>query len=391
MNLINEEHTYMLQTYKRQNLVLARAKDKYVWDSRGKKYLDFFSGISVSNVGHCNPRVVAAIRRQAGKLIHVSNHYYVEQQVQFAAELVNASFPGQVFLSSSGAEANECAIKLARKRGHPGGRYEIISFINSFHGRTLATLSATGQMKFHKGFEPLVPKFRFAPFNDLAAAKKLITGKTAAIIVEPVQGEGGVNPASREFLKGLRALCDRHDMLLIFDEIQTGMGRTGTLFAYQQYGVTPDIMTLAKSLAGGLPLGATLVAKKLQHIFTYGDHGSTFGGNPVACAAAREVLKILTPAFLAKSRATGAYFRHGLEALVRRYPCIKEVRGRGLMLGMELDFPGKDIVQFCLERGLIINCTQDRVLRFLPSLTVTRHDVDTALKILEDAWQTSKK
>jgi predicted acetylornithine/succinylornithine family transaminase len=393
MNLIELEHAYTLPTYKRQHLVPVRAKDKYIWDDRGKRYLDLFSGISVANVGHSHPRVVAAIRRQTGRFLHVCNHYYSEPTVRLAAELIKTSFPGQVFLANSGAEANECAIKVARKAGYAAGRFEIISFLNSFHGRTLATLAATGQIKFHKGFEPLVPKFRFAPFNDLAAAKKLVTRKTAGIIVEPVQGEGGVCVASREFLKGLRALCDRHGIPLIFDEVQTGLGRTGTLFAYQQFGVRPDIMTLAKSLGGGLPIGATVVGKRFQHAFTYGDHGSTFGGNPVACAAAREVLKILSPAFLAKSRATGAYFRHELGELQRRHPCITEVRGMGLMLGMELDFPGKDIVQFCLERGLIINCTQDRVLRFLPPLTITRHDIDTALTILEDAftWHRSRK
>jgi predicted acetylornithine/succinylornithine family transaminase len=398
MNLIKEEQQYILQTYKRVPLVVSKAKGQYLWDDKGKKYLDFFSGISVCNVGHCNPRVAAAIKKQAETLIHVSNHYYVESPVLLAKELVKASFPGKVFLANSGAEANECAIKAARKWGgkHPGkkgSRYEIITFNESFHGRTLATLAATGQTKFHKGFEPMLPGFTFAAFNDLSSVKRLINEKTVAVMVEPIQGEGGVNVATQEFLEGLRALCDRQKLLLIFDEVQTGLGRTGRAFAFQTFGVKPDVMTLAKSLAGGLPLGACMVADRALDAFSYGDHGSTFGGNPVSCAAARAVLKELSPALLKNARVTGHYFMTRLEALKPKFPFIREVRGKGLMIGMELDCPGKDIVHFCQEKGLIINCTNDTVLRFLPPLIISRKDVDTAIKILEEAlsWKTSGK
>ncbi|MHB9156195.1 MAG: aspartate aminotransferase family protein [Endomicrobiales bacterium] len=386
MNTIKEEQKYILPTYKRYPLVLVKGKGQYVWDDKGRKYLDFFAGLSVCNVGHCHPKVVAAIRKQANTLLHVSNLYYTPPQVRLAADLIKASFPGQVFFSNSGAEANECAIKIARKRGK-GKRYEVITFTGSFHGRTLATLAATGQKKFHKGFEPMPGGFVCAGFNDLAAVKKAVTGRTAAILVEPVQGEGGVNVAAKEFLAGLRALCDKHGLLLIFDEIQSGLGRTGELFAYQHYGIRPDIMTLAKSLAGGLPLGATIAGRKALGVLGYGDHGSTFGGNLTSCAAASEVLRILSPSLLSHASSVGRYFLSGLKTLQSKHPAIKEVRGVGLMLGLELDFPGRDIVQFCQGKGLLINCTQDTILRFLPPLVITTKDADKALRILEEAFQ----
>lgn len=392
MDIIQNEKNYILQVYKRYPLVLVRGKGKYVWDEQGKRYLDFFSGLSVCNVGHCHPRVVSAVKRQAAKLMHVSNLYYTEPQVALAARLVERTFPGKVFLSNSGAEANECAIKLARKWGKQtvaGGdmpdRYEIVTFLNSFHGRTLATLSATGQKKFHKGFEPLLNDFPFAEFNDLGSVERLLNEKTVAVLVEPVQGEGGVHVATKEFLQGLRTLCDHRKLLLIVDEIQSGMGRTGSLFAWQRYGVKPDIITSAKSLAGGLPLGATIVSDAAAQAFNAGDHGSTFGGNLVSCAAAIEVLSILDPALLEKVDALGNYFMFRLAKLARKYPFIKAVRGLGLMTGLELTVPGRDIVTACLDKGLLINCTQETVLRFLPPLIINRNDIRTAVGILDEA------
>lgn len=399
MQIIKDEQTYIVQTYKRYALALVKGKGKYVWDADGKRYLDFFAGISVCNVGHCHPQVVAAIHKQSAALCHVSNMYYTKPQVELAKEIIKRSYPGKVFFANSGAEANEAAIKAARKWGtlNPTAsgtaRYEIISCTNSFHGRTLATLTATAQPKFHEGFAPLPAGFVYAAFNDLKSVASKINAKTVAIMIEPVQGEGGVLPADTAFVKGLQKLCKKHNLLLIFDEIQTGMGRTGTLFAYEQYGVTPDIMTLAKSLAGGLPLGAMVAGKKAASALSYGEHGSTFGGNLVSCAAALAMFKILTPALIKKAAATGAYFKKRLEELKKKYPQIKDVRGMGLMLGIELDFPGREIVQFCKDKGLLINCTQDTVLRFLPPLIIDRKDVDTTINILEEAltWATSKK
>ena len=388
MNIMDRDKKYIMQTYRRYDLILTKGKGKYVWDEKGRKYLDFFAGLSVCNVGHCHPRVVSAIRRQSARLMHASNLYYTEPQVELAERLVRASFPGRVFFSNSGAEANECAIKLARKWGKNAGKnkYEIIAFKNSFHGRTIATLSATGQKKFHKGFEPMLAGFRYAEFNDLKSVRELLNSKTCAVIVEPVQGEGGVFPATKEFLKGLRAICDRHGLLLIFDEIQSGMGRTGRLLASQNYGVDPDILTLAKSLGGGLPIGVTITGVKAASLFGFGDHGSTFGGNLISCAAAVEVLKVLTPSFLKSVRSNGAHFISRLIELKSKYDFIKDVRGMGLMAGLELDFPGKDIVKLCQDRGLLINCTQDKILRFLPPLIINRQDIDKAVGILDSAF-----
>ncbi|OGS19712.1 MAG: acetylornithine aminotransferase, partial [Elusimicrobia bacterium RIFOXYA2_FULL_40_6] len=285
MNIADLEKEYILQTYKRQNVAFIKGKDKYLWDSNGRKYLDFFTGISVSNMGHCHKKIVAAIKKQSGKLIHVSNHYYTEPQAKLAELLVRKSFKkGRVFLSNSGAEANECAIKLARKYGNPKGRYEIISFENSFHGRTMATLSATGQKKFHQHFDPFLTGFKFAKLNDIASVKKLVDKRTCAIFIEPIQGEGGICAANRKFLHELRALCNKNKLMLIFDEIQCGLGRTGKLFAYKYYGIEPDVMTLAKSIANGLPLGITVIKEKYENVLGFGDHGSTFGGNLVSCA-----------------------------------------------------------------------------------------------------------
>jgi acetylornithine/N-succinyldiaminopimelate aminotransferase len=395
MNIKQIEDKCFMHTYKRADLVIKKAKNQFVWDEKGKKYLDFFVGISVCNVGHCNDRVVKAVKSQIDSFAHVSNLYYAPIQVKMGANLVKRAFPGaKVFLANSGAEANECAVKLARKWGYLnpsklGSRYEIICFNNSFHGRTMATMAATGQRKFHEYLKPLQEKFVFAKFNDIGSVNKLINNKTVAIMIEPIQGEGGIIPADKKFLKDVRTLCDKNNILLIFDEIQCGIGRTGKFYAFESYGIKPDIVTMAKSLANGLPLGAVVADKKCADVFTYGDHGSTFGGNPVSCAAALALSKIMTAKFLNNSSKIAKYLRKKLEVLKYKYSIIKEVRGIGLILGIDLAFNGKDVVNYCLKKGLIINCTHDTVLRLLPPLIITKKDVDYAIKILEEAlkWQ----
>ena len=398
MNIQQKESKYLMQTYKRNDLVVNKAKGQFIWDEKGKKYLDFFSGISVCNLGHGNDAVIKAAKKQLDSFSHVSNLYYVSPQINLGEELVKRSFKGgKVFLANTGAEANECAIKLSRKWGslNPSKngkkRYEVISFDNSFHGRTMATMSATGQPKFHEYLKPLQDKFVFAQFNNIESVKKLVNEKTVAVMIEPVQGEGGIVIASKKFLKELRALCDEKNILLIFDEIQSGMGRTGKFYAFEHYGVKPDIVTLAKSLANGLPLGAAVANKKCADSFVYGDHGSTFGGNPVSCAAALAVLKEMNGKLLNNSLKTAKYFYSKLDSLKKKYKIIKEVRGIGLMIGVELHAPGKDIVAQCLKNGLIINCTQDNVLRMLPPLTITKKDVDAAVKVLDKAFSVLEK
>lgn len=391
-NIKQIEDKFFMHTYKRNDLAVKKAKNQFIWDDKGKKYLDFFAGISVCNLGHCNDAVIKAAKKQMDSYMHVSNLYYAAPQVELGAELVKRTFAGgRVFISNTGAEANECAIKLARKWGFQnpskkGNRYEIIAFNNSFHGRTVMTLSATGQKKFHEYLKPLPEKFVFAEINDIDSVKKLINDKTVAIIIEPIQGEGGLFTATKKFLKDLRALCDKENLLLIFDEIQCGMGRTGKFYAFENYGIKPDIVTLAKSLANGLPLGATVAGKKCAEAFTYGDHGSTFGGNPVSCAAALAVLKIMNKSFLKNVAELSKYLNTKLEGLKKKYPVIKEVRGMGLMTGMDLTVSGKDIVAYCLNKGLIINCTHDTVIRLLPPLTITKKDIDSAIKILDAAF-----
>ena len=378
----------IFQTYSRYPVTLARGKGSRVWDEKGKEYLDFLSGIAVCNLGHCHPAVVKAAQGQLEKLIHVSNFFYTEPQAKLAELLTDNSFADKIFFCNSGAEANEAAIKLARKyeSEHPGSkRFEIITMGYSFHGRTFATLSATGQKKFQQGFEPLLPGFQHVPFNDIDALRGAVTDLTCAIMLEPIQGEGGVNIPSENFMKEVRALCDEKDILLIFDEVQVGMGRTGKLFAYEHFGVEPDIMTLAKALAGGLPAGAMLAGKKISDSFSPGTHASTFGGNPVVMAAGVAVMKELTQtAVLENCSGRGIYFCERLNALKDQYPeIIKEIRGKGLIIGAELNIDGKEIVKSCLARGLIINCTRDTILRFLPPINVTKIDIDECLDVLE--------
>ena len=386
---------HVAQTYGRHPIALVRGKGSAVWDASGKKYLDFVTGLAVDNLGHCPPGVVSAIRKQAGKLIHVSNLYHIEPQSQLAAELTRLSFADKFFFCNSGTEANEAAIKLARRwfddKGQPGC-HEIITMKNSFHGRTMASLSATAQTRFHAGFDPLLPGFKYVPFNNIAAVKKAITKKTCAVMVEPIQGEGGVNLADKVYLKTLRKLCNENKILLIFDEVQTGFGRTGPLFAYERYKVKPDIITLAKALGAGVAIGALGATNRVIKSFVPGTHAATFGGNPLACAAALASLKVLTKKkFLEKSENMGVYFRSQLEQLAESFPIIREVRGAGMMLALELDRPGMDVVTDCMQQGFLINCIQQNVLRFLPPLTVTQKEIERLIKALSKSLTKLKK
>ena len=378
----------LIHTYRRFPAAMVRGEGCRLWDENGREYLDFLSGIAVCVLGHCQPEVTRAIRNQAGELVHVSNLFYTRPQIELAELLVRNCFADRVFVANSGAEANEAAIKLARIYSAPG-KYEIISLLGSFHGRTLAAVAATGQPHFHRGFEPMPEGFINAEFGDLQALEALISPQTCAILCEPIQGESGVRPLSQEYLQGIRALCDRHGLLLIFDEVQTGLGRTGTLFAHEQLGVTPDIMTLAKALGSGLPLSAMLTTEKIAAAFTPGTHAATFGGNPVSCAAGVVVLRqLLAPGFLEAVRDTGAYFMAELQGLAGKFPQFASgARGRGLLLGLTLTEKGiahgAEIVNRMFERGLIINFTGNQVLRFVPPLIVTRNDIDTLIRELE--------
>ncbi len=381
---------YVIHTYKRIPLVLVKGKGTKVWDSEGKEYLDFVAGIAVNGLGHCHPKVVKAIQEQVAQLIHISNLYYIEPQVKLAKLVADNSFGNKSFFCNSGAEANEAAIKLSRKYGK-GKRYEIICMEGSFHGRTLATLTATGQEKYRKGYAPLAPGFKIVPFNDLEKAAEAINDRTVAVMLEPIQGEGGINVAGDKYLKGIRRLCDENDLLLILDEIQCGMGRTGKLFSYKHYGIEPDIMTLAKSLGGGFPIGAMIAKERIASHFSPGDHASTFGGNPLACSAACAAIEaILEEKLIENAAQVGNYFIEKLKELKKKYSFIKDVRGKGLMIGVELDFEGKDIVSKCQEKGILINCTVDRVLRFVPPLIVTREEVDQVVTTLDKIFKNKK-
>ncbi len=379
---------YIMNTYNRYPVVLRKGRGMKVWSSDGREYLDFVAGVAVNILGHCHPKVVVAIQKQAQRLIHVSNYYYIEPQIKLAKLLVENSFADKVFFCNSGAEANEAAIKLARKyaKEQTGAeRFEIITALNSFHGRTFAALTATGQEKFRKGFEPLVPGFRYVPFNDIDAIGKSITGQTCALLLEPIQGEGGVRIPSQDYLKEVRDLCDAHNLLLILDEVQTGMGRTGKFFAYEHFGITPDIMTIAKGLGGGVPVGAMLATDKVAPAFQPGSHASTFGGNPLVCAAAIATIEtLLEDGFiLDQCNRMGKYFMDRLGQLKAEFPnFITEIRGKGLLLGMELSREGDPVVKSCLEKGVLINCSAGNVLRFIPPLIVQRRDIDHLIDIL---------
>lgn len=384
--LIENEKKYLMQTYTRPAMVLDRGEGMKVWDLQGKMYYDFIGGIAVNALGYSHPKLVKAIKEQTGKLIHCSNLYYSEPQITLAKMLVELSCGDKVFFGNSGAEVNEGAIKIAIKyfKNQSKDKYKIIYMKNSFHGRTIATLAATGQYKYQKDYLSVMPKFKEAIFNDLDSVKAAIDQEVAAVLVEPIQGEGGINIATKEFIKGLRELCDQEGILLVFDEIQCGLGRTGKMFAYQHYGVEPDVLTIAKSLGGGIPIGALIAKEKIASSFKPGDHGSTFGGNPLACAAAIVNLKVIQEEDLVgKSQEKGEYFKTKLECLKEKYPQkIKEIRGLGLMIGMELEEEGQEVVKKCLEEGILINCTAKRVLRFLPPLIVEKEEIDYLIDIL---------
>lgn len=376
-----------LPVFARYNIVLDHGDGPYVYDTKGKKYIDFLAGIAVNVVGHNYKPLVDAVSKQAGKMIHCSNLYYTEVQVEAAEKLKKLSDMDKVFFGNSGAEANEGAIKLARKYATniDPEKIQIISALHSFHGRTLATLTATGQDHYHHGFGPLPAGFDYVPYNDIQALEAKMSDKTCAVMLEAIQGEGGVHVPDPDYLPKVRALCDKYNAVLIFDEVQCGMGRTGTFFGCQQFGVKPDIVTLAKGLAGGVPIGAFMATDKVASAFHAGDHGSTFGGNPLACAAACVVLDALIDGNLMENaKEIGAYLQSKFEEYKAKYPnLIKEVRGRGLILGMELTRPGREIANECLDYGAIINCTAGNVLRFVPPLNITKAHVDELISVLD--------
>ncbi|MDY0190801.1 MAG: acetylornithine transaminase [Desulfuromonas sp.] len=378
---------HIVTTYGRYPLVAVKGSGCWLWDADGNKYLDFLAGVAVNNLGHCHPAVVKALQQQAATLIHCSNYYHIPSQIELAEMLCANSFADRVFFCNSGAEANEAAMKLVRKHSaerYGSDRFEVITALASFHGRTIGTLSATGQDALHKGFTPVVPGFKYVPFGDVAAMQAAVDGKTCAVMLEPVQGEGGINVAPAGYLQAVRELCDKHNLLLVFDEVQVGCGRTGKLFAYQHDDVAPDIMTLAKALAGGPPIGAMLAREQVAATFTPGTHGSTFGGNPLITTAAIASLRtLINDGVLENCVEMGAYLRSRLEQLSQRYSFAGEVRGRGLMLGLKLDIPGADIVKQAMKKGLLINCTAGSVLRLVPPLIVTRAEIDTAMDILD--------
>ncbi len=377
----------IMNTYKRFPVVITEGAGAKLWDINGREYLDFVAGIAVCSLGHSHPQVVVAVKEQLDKLIHVSNLYYTQPQTQLAELLVKNSFADKVFFCNSGAEANEAAIKLARKYAHENmgtERFELITMKDSFHGRTMATITATGQEKFQFGFTPLLAGFTYVPFNDLKALENAISDKTCGVLLEPIQGEGGVNIPDENYLAEVREICNRYGILLILDEVQTGIGRTGKLFAYEHSGIKPDIMTLAKALGNGLPVGAMLAKDKIAKAFVPGNHASTFGGNPLAMVAAIAVLRtILQENVLENCRKVGEYFLLQLKKLQQKYKIITEVRGKGLMLALKLDIEAADIVNECLHQGLLINSTGGKILRFVPPLIITTHDVDRAIEVLD--------
>ena len=380
---------YVLPTYTQVPLCLVKGKGSRVWDIQGREYLDFFPGWAVSGIGHCHPMVTSAIKEQSRKILHISNNFLNLKQAERAEAISKASFPARVFFCNSGAEATDSAVKFARKYGNDSGRFEIITMKQSFHGRTLAAITATAQEKVQKGFSPLPTGFRYAEFNDLESVKGQITDKTVAIFLEPIQGEGGVNVATREFMEGLRRLCDEKDMLLIFDEVQTGMGRTGKMFAFQLYDLEPDLMTLAKSLGGGTPIGALVVNRKIKkEVLTPGTHASTYGGNPLVCAAALAVFKaIKKEKLLTHAVRMGEALGEGLEKLRAKFPAmIQKVKGVALMRALELSMPGVSIADRAREKGLLINCTQEKILRIMPAINVSKTLLKEGLGILEEVF-----
>ena len=388
--LLEWSDRYHVPTYARAPICLVRGEGVRVWDSEGREYLDFAAGIAVVALGHCHPRVTGAIREAAATLIHVSNLFYTAPQTHLARLLCEQSFGDRVFFCNSGAEANEAAIKLARKYSREqfaSDRYEIIAMQNSFHGRTLATVTATGQEKYRHGFEPLMPGFKHVPYNDLRAVERALDNRTAAILVEPIQGEGGVNVPDDGYLPGLRKLCDEAGALLILDEVQTGMGRTGTLWAYQHWGVEPDIMTLAKALANGVPIGAMIARDAVARALTAGSHATTFGGTPFVASVALATLTTLLEEKLPERAArVGRHLMNGLGALKAKHSFIREVRGKGLLIGVELTRPAAPLVATCREAGLLVLTAGDLVLKLAPPLIVDEATCDRALEILDSVF-----
>ncbi|MCA1903117.1 MAG: aspartate aminotransferase family protein [Candidatus Hydrogenedens sp.] len=380
--------TYLINTYGSRTLALVRGQGTHVWDADGKEYIDLFSGIAVCNLGHCHPKVTKAIVDQAQKLIHVSNLYNIEPQILLAKKLSDLCFAKKWFFCNGGAEANESAIKIARRYWTVKGLYKpnIITAEQSFHGRTLATITATGQPKYHKGFEPMVPGFTYVPYNDTEAIEKALSPATGAILLEPIQGEGGIRMPSPNYLKEVREICNKHQVLLIFDEVQTGLGRTGYMFAHQAFDVTPDIMTLAKGLANGVPIGAMGCTEEIAQGFSPGAHACTFGGNPLSTATALAVVEELSnPTFLENVRALGKCFITGLSKIAEVHRKIKEVRGQGLMIGVEFDEPVNPLINQMFSRGFICGSAGPNVLRFLPPLIVEQQELTQALHALEQS------
>jgi acetylornithine/N-succinyldiaminopimelate aminotransferase len=382
---------YVIANYTRFPVCLVRGEGSSVWDDAGNRYLDFFPGWGCGLLGHCPPRVVQAVQEQVAKLVHVPNTWYTEPQGQLAKALSERTgWKGQCFFCNSGTEANEAAIKLARLNGKPG-RYKIVSMLNSFHGRTLGALSATGQPKYHQGVEPLLAGFSYAPFGDLDATARLIDAETCAIMVEPIQGEGGVHLPPDDYLEGLRELANKHKLLLIFDEVQSGMGRTGRWYAHQHWNVQPDIATLAKGISGGVACGGLIAKPEVAEKLRPGTHAATFGGNPIACAAALATIETIDKdGLLKRAVEIGERFRQRFEALKARSPLIHAIRIKGAMIGLELTVDGAPVVKGCMERRLLINCTHTTVIRLLPSLTLTDAELDAGCAILEEVLLTSK-
>jgi acetylornithine/N-succinyldiaminopimelate aminotransferase len=385
MDFKEADRLYLAQTYRRQPIQLVEGHGAIVKDSNGKEYIDCLSGISVLNIGHSHPKVVEAIRRQSERIMHSSNIYYIGPQVELAELLYRVSGGYKSFFCNSGAEANEAAIKLARKYTK---KSEIITADNSFHGRTLATLSATGQKKYRKPFEPLLKEFKHVKYGKADEIRSLITDRTAAVLLEPIQGEGGVIIPPAEYLSEVRGICDEMNVLFILDEIQTAFGRVGEMFAWQLFGVEPDVFTLAKALGGGFPIGAMLARPEIMDAFEPGDHASTFGGNHLACAAAKAAVEaILEDDLIARSRKLGAYFREGLNRLKAKHEIIKEVRGYGLMIGVELRKDCAKIVDEARDRGVLINCVQDRVIRLMPSLVIEKDQIRKVVEVLDEIFE----
>ena len=383
--IIKNYNEFVIPSYRKQNVIFVKGKGSYIWDIDGKRYIDFFPGWAVSGLGHCHDRVVENIKKQVEILIHLSNNYYHPWQAILAKKISEISFGGKVFFCNSGAEANESAIKLARLYGKKK-RYKIISMENSFHGRTLATVTMTGQKKYNEMFEPLPPGFLYAKFNDFSDLLKKIDDEVVAIIVELIQGEGGINVIDKEYLKNVKNLCSQKDILLIFDEVQTGFGRTGEFFAYQVFGIKPDIMTIAKTMGGGFPVGAMIAKKDIADLMQPGTHASTFGGSPLACVSCLAVIEAIEKENLLENvKKMGKYLREKLEELKNEFEIIKKIKGIGLMLAIEIEKDGSKLVDICLKNGLLINCTHENVIRIMPAINVNKEEIDEGIEILRDS------